>query len=265
MASTFNVAMSDIVTASKRYHLVGMLGWQDVRQRYRRSVLGPFWLTMSMGIMIATIGIVFGQIFHTPLREFLPYLAAGMIFWSFITSVVTEGCIGFIAAEGIIKQLPIPLFVHVLRMMWRNILIFAHNFMIFPFVLLVVGKPLTWTVFMSIPGFLLLLTNLTWLSLMLSILCARYRDLPQIATSSLQVFFYLTPIMWMPSLLTNRISLNILNFNPVYHLITIVRSPLLGQMPSMMNWTVSCVLAIVGWWSVLTLYGRYKRRIVYWL
>jgi lipopolysaccharide transport system permease protein len=58
-----SIALSDIIAATRRYALVGMLGWQDVRQRYRRSALGPFWLTISMGVMIGTIGVVFGQIF----------------------------------------------------------------------------------------------------------------------------------------------------------------------------------------------------------
>jgi ABC-type polysaccharide/polyol phosphate export permease len=68
--------------------------------------LGAVLATISMGGMIATIGVVFGQIFNSPMTEFLPFLAAGMIFWSFISSVITEGCTSFIAAEGIIKQFP---------------------------------------------------------------------------------------------------------------------------------------------------------------
>src|SRR5690606_16082622 len=168
------------------YSLVGMLGWQDVRQRYRRSSLGPFWLTVSMAVMIGTIGVVFGQIFNSPMTEFLPFLAAGIIFWGFISSVINEGCTSFIAAEGIIKQLPIPLFVHVLRMVWRNILILAHNIVIFPLTLLAVGKPLSWQAFISIPGFLLVVINLTWIALILSTLCTRYRDLPQMIGNLLQ-------------------------------------------------------------------------------
>jgi len=125
--SSILIALSDIAMATRRYFLVGMLGWQDVRQHYRRSALGPFWLTIAMGVMIGSIGVVFGQIFNSPMSEFLPFLAAGMIFWGFISSVITEGCTGFIAAEGIIKQLPIPLFVHILRVIWRNLLILAHN------------------------------------------------------------------------------------------------------------------------------------------
>ena len=169
------IALADITGALRKYPLVGMLGWQDIRQRYRRSTLGPFWLTVSMGVMIGTIGIVFSQIFKSPIQEFLPFLAIGMILWSFISSVITEGCTGFIAAEGIIKQLPIPLFVHILRMIWRNTLILAHNIAIFPLVLLAVGKPLSSVALIAIPGLLLALINITWIALALAVICASDR------------------------------------------------------------------------------------------
>lgn len=218
-----------------------------------------------MGVMIGTIGIVFGSIFKTPLRQFLPFLSAGIIFWGFISTVLTESCAGFIAAEGIIKQLPIPLFVHILRMMWRNILILGHNLVIFPLVLLAVGSPPHWSIFLAIPGFALLLVNLCWLSLLLALVCARFRDLAQIVSSALQVIFYLTPIVWIPKTLPSETAIYLLNLNPVYHLIEIVRAPLLGDLPTLLNWAYAGAMAIVGWAVALLVYGRYKRRIAYWL
>lgn len=265
LKSIINPAVTDIVAAVRRFNLVGMLGWQDVLQRYRRSALGPFWLTISMGVMIGTIGVVFGQLFKTPMVEFLPFLAIGIILWNFILPVITEGCVGFVSSEGIIKQLPIPLFVHVLRIVWRNVLIFGHNLVIFPVVLLIAGKPLNWFALVSIPGFVLLLINLVWIVLILSVFCTRYRDMPQMVSSILQVFFYLTPIMWMPSLLPERASVLLLDLNPFYHLLEIVRTPLLGQAPSDLNWIVSLSMAGIGWIIALAFYGRYKCRIAYWL
>lgn len=259
------IALSDIVSATRRYSLVGMLGWQDVRQRYRRSAVGPFWLTISMAVMIGTIGFVFGQIFKSPITEYLPFLAAGVIFWGFISTVIAEGCTSFIAAEGIIKQLPIPLFVHILRMIWRNILILAHNIVIFPIVLLAVDRPLSWMALISIPGLLLVVVNLTWIALILGVLCARYRDLPQIVGSILQIVFYLTPIMWMPNLLPERAGIYLLDSNPAYHLLEIIRAPLLGQLPTTSNWEISLAMALIGWALAIEVYGRYKRRIAYWL
>jgi ABC-type polysaccharide/polyol phosphate export permease len=263
--SATSVAWADISAALQVYPLIGMLGWQDVKQRYRRSALGPFWLTISMGVIIATIGVVFGNIFKAPMSEFLPFLTAGMIIWTFMSAVISEGCLGFVAAEGVIKQLPLPLFIHVVRVIWRNFLILAHNIVIFPLVLIAVGKPIGLEAFLSIPALLLVCINLSWLVLILAILCARYRDLPQIIGSILQVLFYLTPIMWLPSLLSARTGLVLLTWNPLFHLIEIVRAPLLSNSLSGLSWAVSAGLAIVGWSIALAFYGRYKTRIAYWL
>lgn len=259
------VALEDIIATTRRYPLIAMLGWQDVRQRYRRSALGPFWLTISMGVMIGTIGVVFGQIFNSPMDEYLPFLAVGMILWGFISTVVTEGCVSFIAAEGIIRQLPIPLFVHVLRIVWRNFIILCHNLIILPLVFMATDKSLDWVIFLSIPGLLILTLNLVWVVLLLGVLCARYRDLSQIVGSILQIAFYLTPIMWVPSLLPERAGLILLSGNPIFHLMEVVRAPLLGAAPSIENWVFSSLLAIVGWSVTLIMYGLYKRRIAYWL
>ena len=260
-----SVASSDIIATIKRYELVGMLGWQDVRQRYRRSALGPFWITINMAVMITSIGLVFGHFFGTPMTEFLPFLAVGMIIWGMISTTLSDGCLGFIAAEGIIKQLPIPLFVHILRVIWRNFLIFAHNIIILPIVFLAMGKPLTLIALLSIPGLLLLIINLAWASLLLGIFCARYRDFPQVITNLLQVIFYLTPIMWMTTSLPQRAGAYILNPNPFYHSLEIIRAPLWGQAPAMTHWIVVSLLALLGWGLTLIVYGRYKNRIAYWL
>lgn len=260
-----NIARKDVCAALGRYSLVGMLGWQDVRQRYRRSTLGPFWLTISMGVMISTIGIVFGTIFNTPMREYLPFLAAGLILWGFISAAVNEGCVGFVESEGIIKQLPLPLFLHILRMLWRNTIILAHNIIILPLAMLAVGKAPSWSALLAIPGFLLMAVNLAWMALAASILCARYRDLPQIIASVLQVLFYLTPIVWMPGLMPERVGALLLTLNPFYHLIELVRLPLLAGAPAGESWVVAAGMAVMGWAATLVFFGRYKHRVPYWL
>jgi len=257
--------LGDLSSALHRSTLIATLGWQDVRQRYRRSALGPFWLTISMGVMIGTIGLVFGQIFKSPMEEFLPFLAAGLILWTFISSVITEGCSSFIAAEAVIKQLPIPLSVHVFRQLWRNLIILAHNIVIFPLVMLAVGKAPSMNMFLAVPGLLLVLLNLIWLCIFLGIICTRFRDIPQIISSLLQVIFYLTPIMWLPSLLPQRAGTYMLDLNPFFHFLEIVRGPLLGQLPSMENWLVTIGIAVVGWIATILLFARYRRRIAYWL
>jgi lipopolysaccharide transport system permease protein len=218
-----------------------------------------------MGIMIGAMGVVFSQLFRSSLDSYLPFLTAGIILWGFISAVISEGCLGFISAEAVIKQLPVPLFVHILRLVWRNVLILGHNIVIIPIVFVLFGRSLTISALAALPGLSLLIANLCWIALLLAIISARYRDLPQVVASVLQVFFYLTPIMWVPTDLSTEIGRYILVLNPAYHLLEIVRAPLLGQMPTTLNWQVSIALLVVGWTAAAVLFGRYKGRVAYWL
>jgi ABC-type polysaccharide/polyol phosphate export permease len=265
MFELFKSGWRDIFAALKGYELSGVLGWQDIRQRYRRSSLGPFWLTISMGVLISALGLVFGTLFKSPMKEFLPFLTIGLILWTLIATALNEGCTGFTAAEAMIKQISLPLFTHILRVLWRNLIIFAHNMVIFPLVLLVLWVSLPSMALLAIVGFILLMLNLSWMALLLGVICARYRDVSQIIVNLLQVFFYLTPIIWTPKLLPKRASILLLNINPFFHLIEIVRAPLLGEFPSVLNWQVGIVLVIAGWFFTILFYGRFRSRIAYWL
>ena len=266
MNDFLKISTHDILSAARRADLAGTLGWQDVKQRYRRSKLGPFWLTISMGVLIGTLGLVFGGIFNIPMKEFLPFLAIGFMLWAYISTVINEGCTAFISADALIKQLPLPMFLHVLRVIWRNQIILAHNAVIIPLVFLAFLKPLEWVAFLSIIGLALNTLTLAWIALLAGVVCTRYRDLSQIVTSVLQIAFYVTPIVWMPSqLIGTRRGFIFLDANPLYHMIEIVRAPLLGSMPTMTNWLVSIAMAVFGWIFTLVIYGRYKNRISYWL
>lgn len=260
-----NLAKDDILKAIQKYSLIHLLGWQDILGRYKRSSLGPFWLTLSMGFMIATMGIVFGTIFNVDLKVFFPYLAIGIILWGYVAIIITEGCNVFIDNDAMIKQLPLPLFTYILRMIWRNTLILGHNILIFPLVLIMVGQPITSVAFLAIPGFILLVSNLLWVSIILSVICARYRDMPQIITSILQVVFYATPIMWIPDNISNPYVHILVNFNPVYHLLELIREPLIGHLPTLDNWIISIILCIFGWIIALRFYSIFKPKVAYWL
>ena len=259
------ISVKDIAASLVRMNLVLLLGWHDIKQRYRRSYLGPFWITISMGVFVGCIGFLFGQILKVPLAEFLPFLAIGLIIWNFSLSVITEGSEGFISAESVIRQLPVPLFVHILRVIWRNLIILGHNLIIVPVIFFVMDRSVEPTLFLSLIGIGLLLLNLGWFTLLMSVLCTRFRDLSEVLKSILQVVFYLTPIMWMPSLLSERSGMYVLNFNPIFHLIELVRAPLLGEVPAMIHWNVAIVMAIFGWSLAILLYGKFKDRIAYWL
>lgn len=255
----------DIAAALRRGHVTLTLGWQDIATRYRRSRIGPFWLTINKGVLIAALSLVFGNLFQLDMPEFIPYLAIGLILWTYIAAALGEGCTAFIDASGTILQVRMPLSTHVGLTIYRNLLILAHNLLIIPLVLLVFLRPVGWDALLAIPGLILLTVNLLWIALVLAVVCARYRDVTEIVGNVLQVSFYLTPIIWTEALLRARVDIPVLDFNPFYHFLTIVRSPLLGTPTTLLNWVIPLVMAVVGWAFAIAFFGRYRRRVAYWL
>jgi lipopolysaccharide transport system permease protein len=258
-------AATDIAEAMKKYHLAAVFGWQDIAQRYRRSKVGAFWLSINMAVLIAAIGLIFGTLFRSPMQDFLPYLCIGIIIWGFISTTLAESCLGFIAAEGIILQVRMPLFTHIMRLVWRNIIIFSHNVVVFPVVMLMFLHPLSWIAPLAILGLILVALNLLWIALVLSVICTRYRDMTQVVQNALQVIFYATPVIWKQESLPAGISQYLLMLNPFYHFVNVVRSPLLGAYPTALNWAVCLFLMIVGWIAAILFFGSYRKRIAYWL
>lgn len=257
--------MSEVIAALRNYYMAAVFGWQDVAQRYRRSKVGAFWITISVGVMIGTISFLFGALFRVPLQEFLPFVAIGLILWTFMASTVNEGCTAFIESSGIILQVRLPLFTHVMRVLWRNLIILGHNLIIIPIVFLGVQLAPDPAWLLAIPGFVLLLFNLSWVALVLAILSARFRDITQAMQNVMQIAFFLTPIMWMPNSISGRVPPGVLELNPFFHLISLVRDPLLGHVPAAATWLVGLGLGLLGWLLAGTILGRFSRRVPYWL
>lgn len=251
---------------SNLLRIAAMLGWQDVRQSYRRSAFGPFWLTIGMAAQIATIGLVFGLIFRAELDEYLPFLATSIIFWGLISTSINEGCVTFISAEAMIKQIRASHFLYVVRTVWRNYVIAGHNLVILPVVFIFFWKFSGWTLLGLLPGLVILTLNITWLVWLLAIASARFRDIPPIISSLMTITFYLTPVMWYPNLLGNNVLAHLLlGLNPVYHWLQIVRLPILGDWPTWENWGIGMLSAGIGWSITLAVNKKYKNMIAYWV
>ena len=260
--SQLELALLDIVQGARASHLWGMLGWQDIRRRYRRSKIGPFWLTISLGVLVAVLGSLYGALFRVESAEYVPFLALGFIVWMLITGVVTDSCNAFIGARGIVKEVALPHSVHVYRVLWRNLIIFFHNAAIFVLVAVFFSLWPSWVGLLAIPGMVLLCLNGMWTGLLLGIVSARFRDVPPIVASVTRLAFFVTPIIWMPSLVPRRAAF--VEFNPFYHFLELVRAPLLGELPGLVSWMVVFAITVGGWTVTLAVFRRYRWRISYW-
>lgn len=284
---TFGRAFEDITTAWKHRELWGHLGWQDIKQRYRRSVIGPLWITISMGTTALALGLLYSQLFDEDTATFLPYVTAGFVIWGFILGCVTEGTDVFIANEGIIKHLPAPITVHVLRLVWRQTLFFLHNLIVYVVVLAIffgrlgheytmrndpeIKPGISWDILLAIPGFALLAINGVWIALLFGIISTRFRDIPPVVHSFINLVFFMTPIVWHAGVL-NKVSggkggwrVMIAELNPVYHYLEIVRAPLLGHTIDWHHWAIVGVLTVVGWTLALVALRNWRARVSYWV
>lgn len=257
------LALVDIVRGAHAFHLWGLLGWQDIRRRYRRSRLGPLWLTISMGILVAVLGMLYGALWDVEISDYAPFLALGFIVWGLISAMVVEGCSAFIGSANIIKQVSLPLSVHVYRIVWRNLIILFHNAAIFVVVAIMFSVWPGWAGILALPGLMLLCLNGAWMGLLTGLVSARYRDVPPIVNSIMRVAVFVTPVIWMPELLPQRTAL--LDFNPFFHLLELVRAPLLGQVPAAASWLAVAGMTFTGWLVTFALFCRYRWRVSYWV
>jgi ABC-type polysaccharide/polyol phosphate export permease len=255
--------LDEVVAGFRVWRVWGIMGWDDIRQRYRRSVLGPFWITLSMGVFILLLGIIYSRLFHMQIDTYLPYLAVGFIVWGFMSTASNDSCIAFTDTARIIKQIKLPYSVYILRVVWRNFIIFLHTIVIYIPMAIVFKIEPKLSMLLAIPGLLLVAVNLIWLTTVIAILSTRFRDIQPIVGTVLQLGMFATPIMWPVSSLGDaRI---VADINPVYHLIEITRAPLIGEMPEPVSWLVAIALAVVGSAFAIALLVRSARRIVFWI
>jgi len=255
--------VQDLSGGLRRWRLWTRMALEDIRQRYRRSMLGPLWLSLSMLIMIGSMGVVYAQIFKVSVHNYLPFLAYGLLFWTLLGDIVREGCQCFTQYEGILRQIKLPLSTHVYRMIARHFLVFGHNLVGCVLVAVAVGGVPGPAAFLAIPGLFLWAINAVWVTLLLGMTSTRFRDMPPLIASLLQILFFVSPIMWDPATLNGRFSF--VTFNPVYQFIELVRAPLQGQAPPLQSWLLVGAMTLVGWGITFPFFARFRGRITYWL
>ena len=259
----FQMALRDLRTSGARVGLAWSLAWHDISSRYRGSILGPFWITLSMGLLVMGMGLVYSRLFGLTLHDYLPYVALGIVFFATITGTITEGCDTFVQAAGMLSQTSLPMFTFVWRTIFRNLINLAHHLVIVVAVLVYFGFWRTANVPVALLGLALLVINASWGSMLAAIASARFRDIPQIVQSVMQFAMFMTPVFWKSDKFgENHIFLEL---NPFYHTLQAVRAPLLGAAVAPHTYLILAVLAVVGWAVTFAVFAMTRRRIVHYL
>lgn len=262
--SRLHIALIDVIAGIQALNIWGRLGWRDTKRRYRRTLFGPFWSTVSLGLFVVSLGLLWANLWGQNVKTYLPYLTSGMLCWAMFSAICTEGCASFVAQELLIKQLRISYTLLACATVWRNVIVFFHNIIIYVIVCLYAGLSFTWATLLVVPGFALFWLNMIWIATLLGAACTRYRDIQQLISNLLQISLFLTPIFWTPEQLKGRMAI-LVNYNPLYHLIDIVRGPLLGNAPNLLEWIVVLGITLTGWAVTIVVMNKFRHRIAYWL
>jgi lipopolysaccharide transport system permease protein len=256
-------AIWDIVHGLKRHELWSRQSANEVRRRYRRTLLGPAWVTLSLVIFALVLSYVWAGLFQQEMRTFLPFLLSGLVPWTLISTTISEGTTAFVAGEPLIKSRQFPYTMLVNVVVARNAILFAHNLAGFVIVAAVCGVSLTWANLMLLPGLVLVLLNCAWMCLLVAIFCLRYRDFQQLVMSVLMIAVFVTPIFFSASQIQGRRAL-IVVLNPLHHMVELVRQPLLGNVPSLTSYLFCAGAAVLGWLVAFWVFSQKRGRLAYW-
>lgn len=261
---SFRLALSDMARGLAAWRIWFSLATSDIRQKYRGSLLGPLWVTISMLAFTVGIGIVYANLFNVDVHAFLPHVAVGMVAWTLITGLINESCTALTEAEGYLKQVRLPLTLFVCRVVARNLLVLLHHVLIVIAVLVwfdVTVSPLD--IALAVLALALLLVAGYGWGLMLACVCMRFRDVAQIMATIITGAFFITPVLWKGSFLAPGHPA--LLYNPFYYLVEILRQPLTTGHFDPLHWLVSGGIALLGLLAGLLTFRAARPRITYWI
>lgn len=256
--------VADLRAGLERSWMWRAMAVQDIRLRYRGSIIGPWWVTLTSVVMIASMGFIYSRLFGVRTADYLPYLATGLVLWQFLSAIVNEAGLTFVSAQGIIHQTRMPLSIHAYRLVFRNLLVLCHNSFIVAAVLLIAQTSQSWSLLLFPFAMALLVFNAFWVALLFGIVSARYRDVPPIINNMMQVAFFVTPVFWRADQLHGDWKA-IVECNPLFAAIDIARAPLLNAMPAESSWVIMLIMSAVGAGTTLLVFTRFRARIAYWL
>ncbi len=262
----FALAWTDLRQSAMLWRLIWTLALLDIRLRYRGSILGPFWLTLSTAVMVSSLGFLYSRLFHTDITTYLPFLSLSLVLWNFLNTLTGDACTCFTLSENMIRAMRMPLSLHAARVVIRNILVLAHNIIVIVGVFIIMHRAPGAFSLLVIPAFALWVFDALAVGLLLGIVCARFRDVPPIVASIMQIAFFVSPILWSPTVLAHRgLGIVLIKWNPFFALLEIVRGPLLGSPLMGETWLVALgYSAGLGLLAALA-FAKARSRISYWV
>lgn len=256
-------AVWDLVEGLRLRKMWARQSWNEVRRRYKRTMLGPMWLTASLIVFAVVLSFVWAGLWKMQISEFLPFLLSGLVPWTMISSAIGEACVAFIANEALMRSRQFPYSTLVYVVLARNVVIFGHNLLGYFIVAALCGVAFGWATLLLIPGTALAVLNVAWICVVVAIFCLRFRDFQPLIASLLQIAMFVTPIFWAASQLEGKRAV-IVEANLLHHMIEVLRQPMLGKAAAPLSYLYCSAAAVAGWLFACWLFARKRHRLAYW-
>jgi ABC-type polysaccharide/polyol phosphate export permease len=239
------------------------IAYSEILIKYRRSIFGPAWISINMLVTIFALSIVFSNLFNMEIKNYVPFVFCGLLSWGFISLTILDSVQLYI--NGAIKNFNFPVFFFPLKNTFKNLIIFLHNSLIYIIILIAVNKDILSLNFLYIIiAFPIYILNSVFISLSIGLVSLRFRDVGQIITNGVFLIFLVTPVFWDPSILSGK-KIIISELNPLYHLIEIMRQPLLGKVPSYNNYFFSIIVTIINAFLAYISFKKYFNNKAFWI
>jgi ABC-type polysaccharide/polyol phosphate export permease len=255
---------SDLAAGLSMVDLWRTFAWDEIQQRYRRSMLGVIWIVIAYAVFVTGVSLFFSGFAGTEPIYFVLYVGIGYTAFTFLSGNIVDGCQVFTGSATWIKSLALPYSVHVYRSLFRSIFTMALQLIVVVPILIYSGwRPTTLTL-MILPALAIYLITAVPVQYFFGLLAARFRDVNHLVTSITRLLIFVTPILWMREGLTG-LRARVADFNPLTHYIEIFRSPLLGAEPRVSSWIIVLSLTALAWVAAAVTASLMRRRLPYWI
>src|ERR1700730_14928536 len=242
-----------------KVELWGRLGWLEVKRRYRRTTIGPFWTSISLAMYVIAVGVVGAGLWHQDIREYLPFLISGMVASVLVATIISEACTLLVSGHALFRNVTFEYSILAYALVWRNLIIFVHNLDVYVVIVGVLRpESIGWTALLAVPGVILVAVNGVWIALLCGLFCLRFRDVAQLIATLLQISMLITPIFWPPETLSGTRRAVFVDTNPLFHMVDIVRAPLLGKFPDAISYLVVAVITVCGWYVTYNVFRHFR-------
>ena len=259
----FAEAFEDVFRGAGYWRLWTALAWHAMRQRYRRSWIGIGWLGVSFAVFMTVKIFIFGGFMSSDMGYYAGHLTIGYLIYRLISNAVTGSCAVFVGAQTWIKSEPLPLSVHVYKMMMNNFIIFAITAVPALAICAYVGAYNIMALVWLLPSLALYAFTTVCIGLLLGVISARYRDIMHFSQTAMQVAYFLSPILWIPPETGPRAMAAFLN--PITHYVALLRQPMLEGTIPLLSWVISLSCSLVIALLAILFFATSRRKLILWL